>query len=409
MSNQNILVVLPYTKIFPPENGGQLRCFYIINELSKKFNVHVVLHQNIHQINSSESDLKFEQNIRFYSTYKANNINWFNSLFLLGKLFNAVKFRIYVRNIFSGPVDSNLLEYYTIINEVIKTIHFEYIILEHLVSLNTQSLIRRKSPNSKIILDAHNVDHELMELESKRTSNHKSYTKLINRTKKIESTLYKKIDFLFACSEIDKNKFENLNNNKLKVYNIPNGVDTSKKPFIVDIPFSLDLIFCGALNTEANYTGLYWFVNKIWPLVISRYPNICLNIIGSGMEDVDLKFLSSFKNINLIGRVKSVNDYYCKSRISIVPILIGSGSRLKILEAMSFGLPVVSTSKGAEGIACKHANDILIADSVEEFSNSIVNLINDRNMYNFIRNNASILVNKHYSWDSIGIKMRALL
>jgi glycosyltransferase involved in cell wall biosynthesis len=127
------------------------------------------------------------------------------------------------------------------------------------------------------------------------------------------------------------------------------------------------------------------------------------------MYSVDLKFLSSQKNINFIGRVKTVNEYYNKSRISIVPILIGSGSRLKILEAMSFGLPVVSTSKGAEGIACKHMNDIFIADSIEEFASSVIDLINDPNLYDFIRTNASLLVKKNYSWDAIGIKLRALL
>jgi glycosyltransferase involved in cell wall biosynthesis len=409
MFNKNILVVLPYTKIFPPENGGQLRCFYLINELSKKFNVHVVLHQKIHEINSNEADLKFDNSIRFYSSFKIKKSTGFNNIFLLSKLFNAIKYRIYVRNIFAGSADSNLLEYYSIINKLLVAIDFDYVLLEHLVSLNAQSLIRRKSPKSKIILDAHNVDHELMELEFMINSNLKPNKKLVNRTKKIESSLYKKIDFLLACSEIDKTKFEKLNNNKLKVFNIPNGVDTIHKPFIKDIPFSVDLIFCGALNTEANYTGLYWFINEIWPLIISQNPNIHLNIIGSGMYSVDLKFLSSQKNINFIGRVKTVNEYYNKSRISIVPILIGSGSRLKILEAMSFGLPVVSTSKGAEGIACKHMNDIFIADSIEEFASSVIDLINDPNLYDFIRTNASLLVKKNYSWDAIGIKLRALL
>ena len=220
MFNKNILVVLPYTKIYPPENGGQLRCFYLINELSKKFNVHVVLRQNLSEINSNETDLKFGNNIRFYSSFKTKNNTGFNNLFLLPKLFNAFKYRFYVRNIFAGSADTNLLEYYCIIKKLLIAISFDYVLLEHVVSLNTQSLIRRTSPKTKIILDAHNVDYELMELESMYNSNQKHYKKLINATKRIESSLYKRIDFLLACSEIDKAKFEKLNNNKLKVFNL---------------------------------------------------------------------------------------------------------------------------------------------------------------------------------------------
>ena len=404
---KNVLVILPYVKLFPPENGGQLRCFYLLEQISKEHNVFLVLHQNPSDFESLEYDFTFSSQIKIYSSFDSKVVSIENKW--LRKIVNLLKYRIYTRSIFSGTVDSNLIEYYKIIKSLLIQNKFDFVLLEHLVTLNTVKLIRKYSPNSKIVLDAHNVDFELMQMELENSSNKKFSTKQITSTKKIESSLYKKIDLLLSCSETDKIKFINLNKKKLNVVTIPNGVDTNKKKFIENISINKNLLFCGALNTDANYFGLKWFVNQVLPEIILHHNNIVLNVIGFGGEFVDLSFLKNNPNIHYFGKVDNLNKYYEMSSIAIAPLHIGSGSRLKILEAMSFGLPVVATSKGAEGIDCKHFENILIGDTVAEFASFILQLIENEDLSNSIRLNGRKLVDNIYSWNNIGKILRSVI
>jgi len=109
--------------------------------------------------------------------------------------------------------------------------------------------------------------------------------------------------------------------------------------------------------------------------------------------------------INFIGPVDDVMKYYRESSVAIVPLLTGSGTRLKIMEAMSFGNPVVSTGTGAEGLLVKPNNNIFIADTPQDFANAIANLIENKSLFEATRLNASQLVRKEYDWSVSGGKM----
>jgi glycosyltransferase involved in cell wall biosynthesis len=131
--------------------------------------------------------------------------------------------------------------------------------------------------------------------------------------------------------------------------------------------------------------------------------NAVLTIIGRNPSAELRHKMISYPGINFIGPVNNVRYYYHQNSLAIVPILKGSGTRLKILEAMALGIPVVSTTKGAEGIDIESGHHILLADNPETMSKAVLQLLSDSTYYQYIRLNARHLVEKKYSWYGSGI------
>jgi glycosyltransferase involved in cell wall biosynthesis len=188
---------------------------------------------------------------------------------------------------------------------------------------------------------------------------------------------------------------------------IPNGVELGP---LLDNGVKKDepnyILFCGTLYSPHNVDGLLWSYNRIWPLCKHSFANLKLLVLGSGKPPGSLCQLSNDKSVTFTGTVADVKPWYNKAAIAVVPLLTGSGTRLKILEAMSYGLPVISTTKGAEGIACTHGLDILVADKENDFAGEIMGLLEDKNKRIFLQKNARRLVEEKYDWNIIGIKMK---
>ena len=137
-----------------------------------------------------------------------------------------------------------------------------------------------------------------------------------------------------------------------------------------------------------------------------KIPGIQLTIIGKMNNNDPYTAIRNDATINFIGPVDDVAQYYAESSVAIVPLLQGSGTRLKIMEAMSFGNPVVSTSIGAEGLNVTNRKNILIADSPGEFADAIVQLTCNKALFEYIRLNANELAGKEYDWAVSGAKMK---
>jgi len=138
-----------------------------------------------------------------------------------------------------------------------------------------------------------------------------------------------------------------------------------------------------------------WVICEIMPLVRSRIPNIRLYIVGSG-SDRTLSDINE-SDVTIKGKLQSVLPYLCHSDVALVPLRYESGTRFKILEAGACGVPVVSTTLGAEGLPVVHGNDILIADHPESIADSIIRLITDRNLASELGKNLRNLVLEQYS------------
>jgi glycosyltransferase involved in cell wall biosynthesis len=229
------------------------------------------------------------------------------------------------------------------------------------------------------------------------------------RLRQIERSLDQQVDSVWACSEEDRREFQV--HNELPVFTVPNGVDTRSKPFDFSPAKrqSRELLFCGSLNYPPNWQGLRWFLREVWPAVRKDQPATRLTIVGSGVRQEQLGGELSRPNVSFAGEAPDVAPWYVRASVALCPLLTGSGTRLKILEAMSFGAPVVSTQIGAEGIEAVDGQHLLLADKPEAFAGAIARLHSDPVLYERIRQSARRLVEQRYDWDIIGqIASRAL-
>ena len=178
---------------------------------------------------------------------------------------------------------------------------------------------------------------------------------------------------------------------------IPNCLNIDKYKNVTAERKPNTLIFTGPFTYRANYDAMLWFVGEVFPLILKEAPDAQLIITG---DHANLP-LPSTENVTLAGYVDDIKTMIASSTISIAPLLSGGGTRLKILEAMALGTPVVSTSKGAEGLDVQDEEQILIADSPESFADGVVRMLGDAELRSKIRNNALYTVRTHYDWKAV--------
>jgi polysaccharide biosynthesis protein PslH len=154
------------------------------------------------------------------------------------------------------------------------------------------------------------------------------------------------------------------------------------------------LVFSGSFRYSANYHAMQWFVGEVFPRVLEQVPQAQLLITG----DHDDMPLPSTKNIIRTGRVDDIKSVIASSWISLAPLLVGGGTRLKILEAMALGVPVVATSKGAEGLNAWEDEHLLIADEPEKFAQAVIRLLKDHELHDQVSVNATHFVKAKYDW-----------
>ena len=237
-----------------------------------------------------------------------------------------------------------------------------------------------KNNRSKFWLSAHNVDSEL------DTKNFKLRSK--------EKKLGKFFDGVIACTHSDVRRLKALSlaNAQARYLVWENGTQEIDLPSDLKKP-EFDLIFVGSLGYVPNEQGLRWFCDEILPKLIEAMPSIRCKIIGKRGDKKFEEYLVKQKSVHLAVNVPSVSPFYFNSKIAIVPLLSGSGSRLKIPEALVHGCPVVSTKIGAEGVASK-TNGLYLADTTDQFADTITNLLREDICRNTIKNGTD-----RYKWN----------
>lgn len=183
---------------------------------------------------------------------------------------------------------------------------------------------------------------------------------------------------------------------------IPNGVDTQlHRPDPGLQPEANSLIYTGAVTFYANYDAVAYFVREVWPLVRQRIPDARFTVTGS-TRDVDVSDLAAQPGVQFSGYLPSVADAVRQHWALVVPLLSGGGTRLKILEAMALGTPVISTRKGAEGIHARSGEHLLIADSAAEMADAVGRLLDDPALRARLSQAGRALVEQEYDWSVIG-------
>lgn len=247
-------------------------------------------------------------------------------------------------------------------------------------------LIRSCSPDTQIVLDCHNAETELQRRAfqsdlhriSRWPAGVYSFIRF-QRLTRFERGVLAEADSIIAVSETDRDQFMKLIKRDYKeVRIIPNTIDITEytSPPLENEHIKYDLVFTGKMDYRPNIDGVLWFAETVWPLIQDQRPQTTLAIVGQRPHH-RLAGLQQGYGITITGRVPKVQPYLHGASIFIVPLRIGSGTRLKILEAMAAGKPVVSTSVGAEGFDVSDGEDIIIADTPEDWASAILRLLNN--------------------------------
>lgn len=165
------------------------------------------------------------------------------------------------------------------------------------------------------------------------------------------------------------------------------------------------LVFSGSFRYRANYESMQWFIGKVFPLVLNKIPTANLIITGdhAGLP------LPSEQNVTRAGHVEDIRSLIASSAVAVAPLLSGGGTRLKILEAFALGVPVVSTSKGAEGLDAVHEMDLMRADDAVGFAESVIRILEDPNLRRSLSSHGRKLVEEKYSFEVMSKSFESLL
>ncbi|HPH85005.1 MAG TPA: glycosyltransferase family 4 protein [Ferruginibacter sp.] len=403
---KKVLVLLPYENMYPPMNGGNQRSFHLLHQIATYFEVTVIVHQEREAFLRSIGEFPALAHVKVYSTKDFPAQKDIFSL-LPARIQTAIRYR-WIQQSWAGTADGNFLTYYPVLKKLLKEEKFDVVVLETMVSINAARLVRRLQKNAFIIFDTHNVDSSLAREEfNKGLIRKENFESILD----IESNLYRKVDAVFACSEVDKKGFESINKGPLPVAVIPNGVKLNDVLMDagVKMPAPDYIIFCGSLGYHPNIEGLLWFYRSIWPIIKQSLPALKLIVLGSGKPTAEIEALQKDTDLWFTGRVPDVKEYYEKAALSVVPLKSGSGTRLKILEALNLGVPVISTTKGAEGIDYTAAEDLVIADTETAFAQEVIQVIKSMEKRLSLQKKGRLLIEKKYDWDMIGKKIQSFI
>ena len=259
------------------------------------------------------------------------------------------------------------------------------------------------APGLPKVLNHHNVESKLLTRRGKNTGNPLAKLYLLIQGYKLgqyEKNKIVQVDMNLAVSEIDQADFQKSAPDARFVI-IENGTDIEYfKPS--DKPGTKSLIFAGGMSWYPNADAMVHLCSDIYPLIKKEIPEIKCNIIGSHPPGRLLSLAKLDESIKIHGYVNDVREYLAEAGVYVVPIRVGGGTRLKILDAMAAGKAVVSTSVGCEGLKVTPDENILIGDTPESFARQVVRLINDNDLKKKLEVNGRKLVEEEYSWAKIG-------
>jgi len=224
------------------------------------------------------------------------------------------------------------------------------------------------------------------------------------KLKRLESTIFKQVDYGVVVSEHDKNILEKLCPEGRFIV-IENGVDVAVFQPDNSMIEPEKLIWLGGFDHYPNEQGINYFIEEIYPDIKKKLPTVKLDIVGGGVKEKLLRMTHDDPSINVMGYVDDPLPIMQKAAVFVVPILSGGGTRLKVLEAMSAGKAIVTTSIGCEGIEGSDGKHFIIADTPDSFADSVTNVLNDAHLRKQLGGNARQLAKEKYDWNIIVKKL----
>ena len=296
--------------------------------------------------------------------------------------------------------------YESALREMLQEEQYDVVQLETLYLAPYVDIIRRHS-QARISMRAHNVEHEIWERISSHTRNFAKrwYLKhLTGKLRQYEVNSLQQYDMLLPITERDLRYFRQLGYTHPAIVT-PIGIRAQEFPEARPLTISKPSIsFIGSLDWMPNIEGLHWFIQKVWPAIHQRFPEVEFHIAGRNTP----KSLLQLKRPNVFvhGEVPESAPFIDKHCMMVVPLLSGSGMRAKILEGMALGKVVLSTSIGLEGISATHKKDVMVANTVDQFVEAVAYTLQSNERLNQMAQQAQTSVFEQY--ESVNIAKRVM-
>ncbi|MDP8256350.1 MAG: glycosyltransferase [Candidatus Alcyoniella australis] len=382
-SGAPILFISPYCP-FPPTHGGAVRMYNVMRQVAKHHPIGLVsMIEHEHERDSRDKLLEICDEVHFMLRGQPDRISWSDPA-SVQEFYSDEFARLIQRVLARGDY---------------RIVQMEYTILAHFMP---------QDPRVKTVLteiDLYFVSYlraaRAQRALGKRLLGFYEWLRMF----RYELRWCRRYDLLLAMSEHDRDVLaQYVKETPIEV--APNGVDVEDFKLLPREPDGPELLFVGNFRHAPNLDAALWMAREIFPEVRKRVPDARLAICGPNPPE-SIARCSADEGIEVAGFVPDLAPRYQRAACFVAPITRGSGTRLKILEAQSSGLPVVSTTLGAEGLAIEHGENLLIADNTADFAQACVRLLTDEALALRLRRNGRELVERVYAWERVGDKLEA--
>ena len=277
---------------------------------------------------------------------------------------------------------------------------YDVIVFEGLYVTSYLKIIRKYS-NTISVLRQQNIEHKIWERLAKNSKN--LFKKLIysiiwKKIKNYELEIINSFDAIIPVTNVDAEYFKN-NGCNTSIHVAEFCIDLEKYVVNKNDKNLFTLFHIGSMDWRPNQESILWFLESVWPKINLKFPDLRFVIAGKNMPDF-IKNLK-YKNVEILGEVEDAIEFINSHTVMVVPLLSGSGIRVKIIEAMALEKTIITTSIGAEGINYTDNKNIKIANSNIDFLNAISDLINNKTQCDEIGKNARKLVEKDFDLNVI--------
>jgi len=281
--------------------------------------------------------------------------------------------------------------------------HYDVAIIEHFWCASYVAQLRQCS--KQVILDLHNIEsvwHQSL-AAAENPARAFALRRFATVSVALERKLFPKFDRLLVTSKRDLERVQSIvSDSNITVY--PNAL-----PYIEAPPREErnEIVFSGNLEYAPNISAVRFFRERVWPTLRSRWPNLRWKIVGGNPEAIR-SVVADDARIELTGFVENAVASLARSQVAIVPLLAGSGTRVKILEAWAAATAVVSTTLGAEGLECRDGEHLILADAPDHFVQAVSSLLESPENRARIGSAGRLLFKQNYTWPAAWAKLDAI-
>ncbi|MGO9316196.1 MAG: glycosyltransferase family 4 protein [Terracidiphilus sp.] len=390
-----ILWISPFY-LHPTDRGAQIRTLGVLKELHKRHEIHFAALNEPQNLEGLQRSSEYSSRHIFveHSPPRRRSLGIIPQL--AGSILNPMPMAVF-------RYSSRRLKQE--IDALIAAEHYDSIVCDFLFSAPNLTNLGQS------VLFQHNVETTIWQRHVEQSSSllKKYFFQMqAEKMEAYERKICRTVKHVIAVSDIDAARMKRMFGIE-SVSSVPTGVDVDFFAPHGDAPHISDIVFCGSMDWLPNVDAALFFLSEVLPLIRERLPGITFTIAGRSPDARVLKAVKGLKGVFVTGKVKDMRPYLWGSKISVVPIRIGGGTRLKIYECMAAGVPVVSTSVGAEGLRYQDGKDIVIVDDPGGFAADCVHLLSDDQARRAIAHDALVRAQSEFSWQAVSRKFEAIL